>query len=551
VNFDEAVRAVTGEGQAYEIVQAEVDGQLFEVFRNTPPSLRSIFDILRTKTNETFLVYEDEQWSFSKVTNSIDSLSRYLTEDLNIGRGDRVALAMRNLPEWIVSYAAVLSVGAVAVLFNAWWQRDELDFAIADSEPSLIIADEERYVRLASTAQRRDLPVVTVRSDPTLPCVRLEEILVVPGQAVKSPIDLDDDATILYTSGTTGHPKGAVSTHRAVLSAVMAFGARNEVQKLLQPSTTAPKDPPCFILAIPLFHVTGSVAVLLGAIATTSKLVLLHHWDPGRALEMIETHRVTNFIGVPTMSWDLMEAPSFTSTDTSSLVSIGGGGSPVPPQLVTRLDQRVKSAAPSFGYGMTETNAYGPGIGGKDLLDHPTSAGKTIPIMEYTIVSPLGENLPVGESGEICFRGVNLIRGYWRRPDAYDPALTHGWLKTGDLGHIDEDGYLYIEDRIKDMIIRGGENVYSVEVEAVLYEHPAVNEAAVFGVPHERLGEEVVAAVQLRTDQACSEAELREFVGQHLAGFKVPTRIYITPDPLPRGATGKIVKRELKSTYTS
>jgi long-chain acyl-CoA synthetase len=549
MNFDEAVSAVTGTGQPYEIIEATVNDKAMKVFRNTPPSLRAIFDVLRSRTDETFLVYEEEEWSFAKVTSSIDSLSRYLVEDLGIGNGDRVAIAMRNLPEWIISYAAILSVGAVAVLFNAWWQRDELEFAITDCDPALVIVDEERCARLAPIVDDRAIPTITVRSNKALPYARIDEILAVPGIRVDRPIDLDDDATILYTSGTTGRPKGAVSTHRAVLSAVMAFGARNEVQKLIQPTTVPPKFPPCFILAIPLFHVTGSVAVLLGAIATTSKLILLHRWDPEKALTIIERYRVTNFIGVPTMSWDLMEAPSFTKTDTSSLVSIGGGGSPVPPQLVTRLDQRVRSAAPSFGYGMTETNAYGPGIGGSDLLAHPTSAGKTIPIMDVKIVSPLGEDLPPGSSGEICFTGVNLIRGYWQRPEANEQAFTQGWLKTGDLGHIDTDGYLYIEDRIKDMIIRGGENVYSVEVEAVLYEHPAVNEAAVFGVAHERLGEEVVATVQLAAGHHCTEQELRDFVGQHLAAFKVPARIIITNEPLPRGATGKIVKRELKVKY--
>ena len=311
----------------------------------------------------------------------------------------------------------------------------------------------------------------------------------------------DDDATILYTSGTTGHPKGAVSTHRAVVHALMGFGCRAALDRLRRedaPDGRAEVARPVFILIVPLFHVTGSVPVMLSCFSSGLTLVMMYKWDPDRALELIERERVTNFVGVPTQSFDLLESPRFAATDTSSLISIGGGGAPAPPELVKRVARSFRSGGPSIGYGMTETNAYGPGNNGQDYVTHPTSTGRSTPILDLAVRDPDGHDLPIGERGEIWFKGPHLIRGYWNQPEATAETIVDGWLRSGDLGRVDDEGFVYVEDRAKDMVLRAGENVYCAEVEAAIYELPEVLEAAVFGIPHQRLGEEVAAAVYLR-----------------------------------------------------
>jgi long-chain acyl-CoA synthetase len=304
---------------------------------------------------------------------------------------------------------------------------------------------------------------------------------------------------------------------------------------------------PVFILIVPLFHVTGSVPVMLGSFASGLKLVIMYRWDPDRALELIERERVTNVVGVPTQSWDLLQSPRFAEFDTSSLVSVGGGGAPAPPELVRRVSTSFAKASPGIGYGMTETNAYGPQNGGQDYLSHPTSTGRATPILQVEVRDDEGKQVPTGELGEIWFKGPNLIRGYWNRPEDTAETIVDGWLRTGDIGRLDEEGFVYIEDRAKDMILRGGENVYCAEVEGAIYEHPAVHEAAVVGVPHERLGEEVAAVVVPRAGTSLTPDELRDHVAARLAAFKVPSRIAVWAEPLPRNPAGKVLKRDLRA----
>jgi len=364
----------------------------------------------------------------------------------------------------------------------------------------------------------------------------------------------DHDATILYTSGTTGHPKGAVSTHRAVVQALMGFGCKAALDRLRReggPEAERDGPLPTFILIVPLFHVTGCVPVMLSCWASGLKLVMMYKWDADRALELIERERVTNFVGVPTQSFDLLESPRFAATDTSSLASIGGGGAPAPPELVKRVATSFRGGGPSIGYGMTETNAYGPGNNGQDYLTHPTSTGRATPILELAVRDPEGRELPIGERGEIWFKGPHLIRGYWNKPEATAETIVDGWLRSGDLGRVDEDGFVYVEDRAKDMVLRAGENVYCAEVEAAIYEHPAVLEAAVFGVPHQRLGEEVAAAVYPRAGHPLTVDDLQAHVRERLAGFKVPSRVLLLDAPLPRNPAGKFLKRDLRDQVAS
>ncbi len=554
MTYEEALAQVTAPGQLFELTEREVRGVTYRLFANAPATLGQLFAATRGDES-TFLVYEEERWSFAETMRHVDALAHALVHTYGISKGDRVGIAMRNLPEWIVTFAAVVSVGAVSVSLNAWWTEPEMDYAIGDAGLSLLVADPERVERGVGPAAARGVPVLEVRGDPAAPGrdgVRRYEDVVHLGDAMPEvEVDTDDDATILYTSGTTGFPKGAVSTHRSVVQALMAFWANNAIQgarkgqDLLSTST-----PPCFILIVPLFHVTGCVPVMLTSFAMKMKLVMMYRWDPEAALRLIEAERVTAFVGVPTQSWDLMESPSFAKYDTSSLVSVGGGGAPAPATLVDRVEKGFRRGRPNIGYGMTETNAYGPGNTGDDYVSHPTSTGRARNVlMDIEIRDEMGTPVPVGERGQIWLKGPNVIRGYWNKPEATAETIVDGWLATGDIGRIDDEGFLYIEDRAKDMVLRGGENVYCAEVEGAIYDHPAVYEAAVVGVPHERLGEEVACVVQVKEGETLTEDELRTFLAERLAPFKVPSRIAFAADRLPRNPSGKILKRELRTSY--
>jgi long-chain acyl-CoA synthetase len=285
---------------------------------------------------------------------------------------------------------------------------------------------------------------------------------------------------------------------------------------------------------------------MLSSLVAGLKLVMMRKWDVVRALELIERERVTNFIGVPTQSWDLLNCADFSRYDTSSLRSVGGGGAPAPASLVQRVATEVRTAGPQLGYGMTETNAYGPGNRGPEYVARPTSTGRAVPPMRVEIRDDDGHSVATGERGDIWVFGPMLFRGYWNRPDATDLALRDGWLRTGDIGRLDDEGFLYIEDRATDMILRAGENVYCAEVESAVYALPGVGEAAVFGVPDERLGEDVaVAIVPLRPGSIDARAVWAGLDGR-IASFKVPTYVAILDEPLPRNAAGKVLKRTLR-----
>ncbi len=367
--WDEAVASVTGPGQRYELVDAVIDGVPRRVFANLPPSLRELFGSLRSRDgDQCLLAYEDERHTIADVVGQIDQLAAALVDRYGVRRGDRVAIAMRNYPEWVVSFAAVTSIGAVAVCFNAWWVADEMRYGLEDSGATLLIADPERIDRALPAMAELGVAGIVVRPGGPAPADgpatagvdAYDEILVPGGTMPDQAPGPDDDAMILYTSGTTGHPKGAVSTHRAVLNGLTAYGARAVVNATMDPPGPPHPHDTCFILIVPLFHVTGLVPVMLSCVAGARKLVMLYKWDPERALELIEREKVTHFVGVPTMSWDLLESPSFSTRDTSSLLSVGGGGAPAPPELVRRVEASFGNGRPSIGYGMTETNAYGP-----------------------------------------------------------------------------------------------------------------------------------------------------------------------------------------------
>jgi len=548
MTWDQAIAALTGPGAPFEIVERVVDGHPLKTFAELPKSMREAFAVARLHGDKPFLVFEDETWTFAELMRRVDEIADALVHRYGIARGDRVAIAMRNYPEWIASFAAVLSVGGIAVCMNAWWKSEEMAYGLEDSGAKLLVADIERFETAKARFQQGGLRAVVVRHDGPLPAGvdRLAEILR-PGAAMPEvEVRPTDDATILYTSGTTGFPKGAVSTHHALLSSLRAFACRAIAGAMTQPPKEPNPYPACFILIVPLFHVTGLVPVMLASFLNGFKLVMLYKWSPERALELIERERVTQFVGVPTMAFDLLESKDFPLRDTSSLASVGGGGAPAPPELVTRIDKSFARARPGLGYGMTETNAYGPQNSGDDYLRKPRSAGRAVPVLEVRAFDEEMKPLPAGQVGELCFRGPNLIRGYWNKPEATAETIVGGWLRSGDLGRVDEEGFVFVEDRAKDMVLRAGENVYCAEVEAILYEFPGVHEAAVFGVPHPRLGEEVACAVLPKRGREVDPEALRAFVGSRIASFKVPTIVEIVGEALPRNAAGKILKRTLR-----
>jgi long-chain acyl-CoA synthetase len=547
LTYDQAVAAVTAPGSPLELAEAEVNGVNRTVFKHAPRSLREVFQGTKAHGDKTFLVYEDERYSFTEVMASVDALAHSLVHRYGVEKGDRVAIAMRNYPEWVISYAATLSIGAISVSLNSLWTEDELEYALGDSTPTVLIADVERVDRCRAGAQRQGCRIIAVRCGTPTGCDAWADV-VHPGDALPDvDVNPDDDATILYTSGTTGRPKGAVSTHRAIVTAIMSFATRAAVETARTADRVQPPaESPSYILVVPLFHVTGCVPVMLGAFIGGAKLVMMYKWDAGKALELIERERVTTFVGVPTQSWDLVHSPRFADFDTSSLRTVGGGGAPAPPALVDKVEGSFDHGRPNIGYGMTETNAYGPGNTGDDYVGHPTSCGRVIPTMKIDVRDPDDQPLPVGGRGEIWFFGANLISGYWGKPEATAETLVDGWLRSGDIGRIDADGFVYVEDRVKDMILRGGENVYGAEVEAAIYDHPAIHEAAVYGVPDERLGEEVGVSIHLNDGMALTPDELRAFLAVKIAAFKIPKFVTFTSEPLPRNAAGKFLKRELR-----
>ncbi|SDE61528.1 long-chain acyl-CoA synthetase [Blastococcus fimeti] len=549
VSHQEAVAQLTSPGQMFELEPwTRPDGGTYQVFRHAPPSMREVFAMARAHGDAPYLVFGDERRSFNETFAEADAFAAALVERYGVKKGDRVAIAMRNFPEWVEAFIAILSVGAISVSMNAWWTEDELDFALEDSGTTVVVADEQRAKLAAASAQRLGARIVVVRASAPIEGADRWEDVVVPGTALPDvAVVPDDDATILYTSGTTGRPKGAVSTHRALVNTVMGFLARGMVAALVTPPEDPDAPPGGAILAVPLFHVTGCVAVMLGSLVAGRKLAIMYKWDPEAALELIESERLSAFVGVPTQSIDMLQHPRFAEYDTSSLVSVGGGGAPTPPALIANIDSSFKAASPGFSYGMTETNALGPSLAGQDALDKPMAAGRVPLPMEAEIRDPSTfDVLPVGERGEIWFRGANLIRGYWNRPDATAETIVDGWLRTGDIGHLDDEGLVYVDDRLKDMVLRGGENVYCAEVEAAIYEHPSVMEAAVLGVPHERLGEEVATVIVLNDGSSLTKDELVGFLGERLASFKIPTVIDIRTTALPRNPAGKFLKRELR-----
>lgn len=555
--LEQTIASMTAPGQMFETTEIEVAGRPMKAWANAPASLRDVWLFTAAHADKDYLVFQDQRWTYAQAHEEVARIANALVAS-GIRQHDRVAIAMRNYPEWMLAYWALASIGATAVGVNAWWVPEELQYGLTDSGASMLICDKERLARFEEIRENfPDMSVVTVRVDETPDWARswstlLEAEPVMP----EVDIDPDDDVCIFYTSGTTGHPKGAELTHRGcvnqLFTALFATLSQVTAQALVQgeepPNPLAEgATPVAAIVATPLFHVTANNAMAQSVTLGGGKLVHMYKWDAGEALRIVEQEKITNFSGVPIMSREMINHPDFATRDTSTLQSLAGGGAAVQPDLIDKISESKRVMA-AQGYGLTETCGVVSGSSGIYLQDRPNSAGRVAPVFDVKCIDESGNVLPQGETGEICLYGPQVIKGYLNRPDATAESIVDGWFHTGDIGFMDEDNFIYLVDRAKDMVLRGGENVYCSEVEVALYKHPDVSECAVFSVPDERLGEEVGAAIFPGEGSGLKAEDLRDFCKTKLASFKIPRYIWVLDQPLPRNASGKFVKKDLQKS---
>jgi long-chain acyl-CoA synthetase len=551
--YKSAWAALIAPGADFEITTTNVNGVNIRTYANAVPNLRDAWAATAAYADREYLVYEDERLTYAEAHEHVNSLGNWLIAQ-GVQPGDRVAIAMRNYPEWMLSYWGILSVGATVVGMNAWWTGSEMLYALEDSTPNVIIADEERLATLNDIKTKLpELKIIGVRLSSAQDGVSSwSDVIANPAPIPQIAIDPDSDACIFYTSGTTGNPKGAQLTHRGCTSNIWSLMFAAALQRVLSVQKgliEADAEPPIpsALVTTPLFHVTANNCVAHGTTLAGGKLTHMYKWDAGTALKLIEQEKISALSGVPVMAREIISHPDFDTTDTSSLMTLGGGGAQLQPDLVGKIDEQVETARPNTGYGMTETCGIITSIGADYFVDKPASCGPAMPAYETKIVDPeSGVERPTGEPGELWVRGGHVIRGYLNRPEATAETIIDGWLRTGDMAREDEDGFLYIVDRIKDMVLRGGENIYCAEVESAIFDHPAVAECTVFGVEDDRLGEEVGAAIYLSPGQSASADEIREHLAEQIAKFKIPRYIWFTNEALPRNASGKFLKRELR-----
>jgi acyl-CoA synthetase (AMP-forming)/AMP-acid ligase II len=541
---------LTAPGGPLETATFDHDGRLLPIVANAPPSLPALFEhFCGQHAGAEFLVDGEVRLTFAETYARAHALALALATAHGVAKGDRVGIAARNSANWIIAYMAVLMAGGCATLLNGWWVGEELAEGIALSGCRLVLADAERAARLADQEHGARVAVFA-HGDPH---AGFAELLDGGAEGVLPDLAGDDLATMLFTSGSTGKAKGAWSSHRAVVQAAFSYAAQT---LMFFTHRTEQGDPPSgqptALVNVPLFHVTGEVPLFLQSFIIGRKLVLMPRWDALEAMRLIERERITYFVGVPLMSIEIAEHPRRDEFDLTSCITLAAGGAPRPVEHVARIHQALPHAFPILGYGLTETNAVGCGNFNENYLAKPGSTGPASrPLVEIAILRETGEHLPQGHTGEIAFRTICNFGGYWNNAPATAAAFTaDGFVRTGDLGYLDEDGYLFIVDRAKDVIIRGGENIASIEVEAALYAHPGVAEASVFGLPCPTYGEVPVAVYLAKPGVDLNEDELRAFLRKHLAPFKIPARFWREAEPLPRLGTQKVDKRALRERYS-
>jgi long-chain acyl-CoA synthetase len=561
---------LTGPGGQFEVVTEVVDGHELKVYKDRFPNLRVVAQFAAAHGDKEFLVYGERRITFRDFLAASNSVSRALGE-AGVGHGDRVAVLAQNSPEWCMTFWGTVDIGAVLVGLNGWWNTDEIIYGLEDSGAKVLVVDTKRFARIADAIDGIDTleRVYLTDADPAdlsggAPSPKLRpfsELVANPTDTFPEvPLDEADHAVIFYTSGTTGRPKGAISTHRSMVanlqntvflltSSAMAQAAAAAEGDADEGGALVPSSgQPVALFTAPLFHVAGCHSTLVVGMMGGLRLVMLEgRFDPVKALSLIEAEGVTLWTAVPTMVWRVCEAPERHDYDTSSVISVSFGGSPSADEMQRRVRETFPNLkATTNAYGLTESSSVATTLTGADSLRKPDSVGLPMPTVDVAIAGPDGTHLGPNQTGEVLLRGPIIMPGYWNKPEATASTIIDGWLHTGDVGHLDDEGYLFITDRAKDMLIRGGENIYCVEIENRLVEHPAIADAAVIGVPHETLGEEVKAVVEIAAGQDPSDDEIRAWVAETLATFKVPAHIERWDGKLPRNASGKLLKNVLR-----
>jgi long-chain acyl-CoA synthetase len=555
----DAIALLTAPGQPFELEEIDRDGRPWRVYRHAPANMAVLLRGTAAHGALDYIVFEGERLTYAEHLRLVGGLTAHLAS-LGVGPGDRVAVGMRNYPEFAVGFWGAVAMGAVSVPLNAWWTGPEMVYALRDSGAKVLFLDGERYERLAPHLAELPDVVATIvcraRADLAGSVTSWEQLR--DGFAPDSPlpdveIAPDDLASIMYTSGTTGFPKGAMQSHRNHVTNIFnsilsgAAGAVAASGTATAPEAAAPARQPAMFSMFPFFHIGGMSALYL-APATGMKLVTLYKWDLDRAIDALVAEGVSAMAVVPALYRQILDSPRVHELSPEVLTGIASGGAPVPPDLITRTEVQFDAkVAPANAYGLTETTSGVVTNAGSDYFTHPDSVGRPVPGADVRIVGPDdGADRPPGQVGEIWVAGPNVVSGYWNNPEATAASFTDGWFHTGDLGYVGDDGFVYVVDRLKDVVIRGGENVYCAEVEAALFLHPDVADVAVIGLPDAALGEEVVAVVERRAGSDLTAVDLQRFAAERLARFKVPSTVVFRDDPLPRNATGKILKRDLR-----
>ena len=549
--FDEITQELTSEGQIFEVREyINKKGFKSKEYASFPDSLKGYFDFGALHGEKDFLVYESERFTFKETITKAAQFANALISN-GIKKGDRVAICMQNNPEFIFGYMGIVGIGAVCVPLNSWWVADEIKYAMNHCQAQLLLADKKRIHGLDDLDVQKIITSYTPDSD----FMSFDQFIKdQPGEWPSIEIARDDHATIYYTSGSTGKPKGVLSSHRGVISSMFSWACISTIlsereKRLGNDDTPLASSESSILLCVTLFHATGSHVAFLMSILVGRKVVMMKKWDAGEALKLIHEEKITDITGVPTQTWELLNHPEKDVYDLSSLKNLGGGGGPRPSEHVKQLDEGFKGR-PGIGYGLTETNALGTLGTGDEYILNPSTAGRVVPpLTEIKIVTQDWKELPEGQIGEIAIKSQSNMVCYWKNEAATAECMnSEGWLRTGDMGKF-EGPLLYIVDRIKDMVIRGGENIACPEVESAIYDHPDVLEACVFGIPDERLGEVLCSSIFLKQNSNLTKEMLIEFLSTKLAAFKIPAIIKFSNSNLPKVASGKFDKVSLRKQF--
>ena len=554
LTYDQVTAQLTGPGSLFEVVVEDVGGRPLKNFARRERSLREKVANAALRGDAECMVCGERRISYGEFARLCWGAARALREDHGFRPGDRLAVLSYNCPEWIITLFGATSMGGIGVGLNGWWAPEELDYALRDSGARVLVVDERLWPRVEAVARKApDLErIVYIGASPPRGSVPVGEILAPCDEMPREPIAEDDPWVLLYTSGTTGRAKGCITTQRGTIAQVLGILFARVATALLDGNAgmAAPEGggQMTSLLSSPLFHVGGLHSNVCTLLTAGARMVFLEgRFDPEKVMQLVERERVQSWGAIPTMLHRVVHHPRVRDYDLSSLVNVSFGGAPIAPDTIEKARQ-VFPVEPSFSnaYGLTETHGVATVCAGQSLLGRKTSAGHPIPVLDLRIADPAGGELPAGQLGEILFRGPSVTPGYWNRPDASAESLRDGWLHTGDLGYRDEEGFLYVVDRAKDMILRGGENVYCVEIENCLADHPEIDEAAIVGVPDPELGERVKAIVRRTPGSRLDARAVRAHVAAHLASFKVPEIVAFTDEPLPRNPSGKILKNQLR-----